>query len=300
MKTPNIDLAAIIACRATFPHKLISLWDMIEFLGYDFVRLLSELEWQGFDADQICKTSGPIALATVEDKKRLRELLSGLVKHCERLQLKGSITAIIHFQSRIGEESSSPFQVIESEISHLRFSIHSELQRERFFYIKTETAEFFGRDDLFGPDFYNNATQLMRDELKSAGNCIAVNEPIAAVFYLMRLAEHGLHALAKHLGVNYKGGAVPIEFSEWNDIIGLIDEDLKARRSASQALARGYAKDAELEFYGGLQTDLIFFRDKYRNPVSHLRGIFDSNEARTVFNRVREFMQRLATRVPLK
>ena len=65
-------------------------------------------------------------------------------------------------------------------------------------------------------------------------------------------------------------------------------------------MTRGAAKDAELAFYNGLLSDLVYFKDAYRNPVAHFRGYYDFRKALPVYDDVKRFLLRLAIKVPLK
>jgi hypothetical protein len=92
----------------------------------------------------------------------------------------------------------------------------------------------------------------------------------------------------------------PIEFSEWQGVLEAIDIELENQKKRAQQLTRGCAKDNELEFYSGLLKDVFYFKDAYRNPVSHLRGNYNRAAAVVVYEEVKGFMQRLVKQVPLK
>jgi hypothetical protein len=163
-----------------------------------------------------------------------------------------------------------------------------------------DQAQFFEQDALFGNGFHMAASDKINGEIKAAGNCLAADLGTAAVFHLIRAAEAGLRALAIDLGATLKQ-QYPIEYAEWFTVIALIGEALEKRSNSAQSnMTRGPAKDAELAFYNGLLSDLNYFKDAYRNPVAHFRGEYNLAKALAVYDDVKRFMLRLATKVPLK
>jgi hypothetical protein len=121
-------------------------------------------------------------------------------------------------------------------------------------------------------------------------NCLAADLHTAAVFHLMITSEYGLRALAKHLKVKTKR---TLEFSDWEAIISAIDTKLNAIKTKP----RGIKKQNDLEFYRSLLTECNEFKDVWRNNIMHARRRYNEREATNVFARVRDFMQRLSTRV---
>ena len=191
------------------------------------------------------------------------------------------------------------FETIYSELRKLIEKANREMDAIRLAAIYDENARFFEQDDLFGKEIKDSASSQLNAEIKTAGNCLAADLYTAAVFHLMRVAEHGLHALAKHILPAWNK-PFPLEFSEWQDVLQAIDTELENQKKHAQQLTRGSAKDQELEFYDGLLKSIAYFKDAYRNPVSHLRGNYDRTKALVVFDEVKGFMQRLAKKVPLK
>jgi hypothetical protein len=73
----------------------------------------------------------------------------------------------------------------------------------------------------------------------------------------MRVAEHGLRALARERRIKIKNR--PIEWATWQDII-------KELKKAHEAIGQGRAgpkKDADLAFYSGVIADLDAFKDEF-------------------------------------
>lgn len=154
---------------------------------------------------------------------------------------------------------------------------------------RTARSNFFEQHDLFG-EAVSAAFPSAQSEIKDAGNCLAADLHTAAVFHLMRAVEHGLRALARHLKV--KAGQ-PLEYACWEQVIRAIDQRLDKIRLKT----RGRKKSAELEFYGRLLMECAYFKDKWRNPVSHARDRYSEAGALDALGHVQDFMKKLAERV---
>jgi len=113
----------------------------------------------------------------------------------------------------------------------------------------------------------------------------------AAIFHLMRTAELGLRALARHLKVKIpKKG---LEFAQWQQVLTGIEskvDDIR-RKPHSQK------KADQIQFYHGALGEFYAFKDVWRNNVMHMLGQYTHDDAAGAYNHVRGFMQRLANRI---
>jgi hypothetical protein len=129
----------------------------------------------------------------------------------------------------------------------------------------------------------------------SATDCYALGHDTASVFHSMRVAEHGLRAIAREREIKLKNDK-PIEWATWMDIIKELDNQI----SLIVNKRAGQVRDEAQEFYSGLRADLNGFKDEYRNSVSHVRKEYDEFEALRALTKVREFMERLSARITYK
>jgi len=81
------------------------------------------------------------------------------------------------------------------------------------------------------------------------------------MFHLMRVAEHGLRALARKQRITLKRNR-PIEQADWNEILSA----LEARSKHVENSSRSAKRDADLEFYKGLILSLSGFKDGLSKP----------------------------------
>jgi hypothetical protein len=149
-----------------------------------------------------------------------------------------------------------------------------------------------------------------RYDAEHAALCIATGASTAAVFHLMRVAEWGVRALGKALGLtrikevlNPKPGSkqqrrrikyVPIENCVWEKI----QDHLRKKSEAKlNRLRPGPAKDRLQQFYGSVLTDFHGFRLEWRNHVMHTRGTYEESDALRALAHVERFVRVLAEHV---
>ena len=124
-------------------------------------------------------------------------------------------------------------------------------------------------------------------------DCYAIEHNTACVFHMMRVAEHGLRALARERRVKLKNDK-PLTHENWNTIIE--ETDKKAQEIQKTARA-GDQKDAALAFYNGALAHLRALKDRYRNRVMHARETFNPHEAGDATFHTKSLMAGLATKI---
>jgi hypothetical protein len=135
----------------------------------------------------------------------------------------------------------------------------------------------------------------IRTEVFHATDCYALGRDTASIFHSMRVAEHGLRALAKERRVKLPKNK-PVEWATWQEVIRALDEEIRVIGGKRA----GAAKDAALEFYSGARADLNGFKDEYRNLVSHVRATYDELQALRALTTVNAFMERVASKIDHK
>ena len=166
----------------------------------------------------------------------------------------------------------------------------------KFIQVDGKFSDYVNNDSMFG-EAVQKAFRSATEDIREAGNCIAVESGTAAVFHLMRTVEWGLRALAADLGVlntPRKNANIPIEFSEWDKIL---DQLYPAVEKKIDAMPPGSQKQETQEFYFPLLLDIRSFKDAFRNHVMHTRKIYSQKAADDVLDHVRRFMTLLSTRI---
>lgn len=125
------------------------------------------------------------------------------------------------------------------------------------------------------------------DDIRASVDLWALHHSTAAVFHLMRVLEHGLRALAADLGKSF-------DIQNWQNVLDEIESEI---RNQSKTLPRGAEKTERLKFLSEAAKEFHFFKDGWRNHVSHNRSAYDEDQARSVMNHVRSFMNGLARKL---
>lgn len=112
-------------------------------------------------------------------------------------------------------------------------------------------------------------------------DCYALGYGTAAVFHAMRILEYGLAALAKDLGIEPG-------IDNWQVIINKIESEIE---SQCKKLPRGTQKTERLLFLSQAAKEFIYFKDGWRNHVSHNRATYYENQALLVIEHVHSFMK---------
>ncbi len=157
-------------------------------------------------------------------------------------------------------------------------------------------SDYVNCDDLIGGEFKAKFPSAVQD-IREAGNCIAVDSGTAAVFHLMRGVEWGIRALCVDLNVldvPRKSATIPIEFAEWDKIL---DQLYPAVEKKVNALGPSLVKQQTQEFYFTLLFDIKGFKDAFRNHVMHTRRTYSQKAADDALDYVRRFFALLSTRV---
>jgi hypothetical protein len=121
----------------------------------------------------------------------------------------------------------------------------------------------------------------------SATDCYAMGHNTAATFHCMRVLERGLSAVAAELGLSF-------DVQQWQNIIEQIESKIVETRNA---LPRGAEKNEKMQFLSEAAKEFFYFKDGWRNYVSHNRGNYDDHQALSILEHTRSFMCHLATQL---
>lgn len=162
--------------------------------------------------------------------------------------------------------------------------LDSELAEKTFFFVPADRAAYYARGDILS-EGAKAAFPSAFGELQNAGNAYAVDLPTSCVFHCMRALEHGLRALATDLDRQF-------DVQVWQDIINQIESEIAA---LGKQLPKGQAKSERLQFLSEAAKEFVFFKDGWRNYVSHGKATYSQQQALTALSHARDFLERLST-----
>lgn len=220
---------------------------------------------------------------------RYHEALLGLMQ----VILNGKVKLSQSVGLQIGRLSArltagGPFNhaALSAEARLIRQLLVDDLAQHVFVTVSAEYREFFEqKEPPFGVDVANEFGDARRD-IEAACRCMALNEWTASVFHSMRVLEHGLRPVAVRFNV-------PFEVDSWHTVLRGIEDGIATLRNRSQR-ALTEADRREITYYSELANEFRYFKDAWRNHVSHAREHYDERDAAAVLAHVRHFMQQLA------
>jgi hypothetical protein len=162
----------------------------------------------------------------------------------------------------------------------------NELGSTLFLSIPASHRAFFENPAPFGAEVQNKYKDAERD-IQSAGRCLALDEWTATVFHLMRALEHGLRDMARHLAVSMSAN---LNQENWGTIIDKIEKEIGRR----EKLKNNDPLRTDLKFYSEAASNFRYFKNAWRNHVSHAKEHYDERDALTIWSHVMTFMRTLA------
>ncbi len=185
----------------------------------------------------------------------------------------------------------SVFHRIDEQARAFRQALNDDLGSHWFWYVPEPERHLMIDSAHFG-ESVDGRFPTAQEDISSAARCLALREGTACVFHLMRVLEHGLRELARHLEIRM----VPtVELENWGNIIDQSESKIQEERKALNKQPKSELKNERLQFLGEIAVQFGYFKDAWRNHVSHARKSYDADQALSVWNHTKEFMQKLAS-----
>jgi hypothetical protein len=263
-------------------HHLRLLKELQDNLETRMAWATARLKEGGYDA---LRESGIRYEVTASDRQQIDGFLQFSTRLADQLELQPVHDRIELFGRRLREQLS--LSDFFSEVRALRETFEQNLNFKYFYRYPQNKAVVLLK---FEHDWklVIESFPLAKADAFAAVDCWALGHDTASVFHLMRLAEHGLRALARERSVRIPKR--PLEWAEWQNII----EAIRSKIDAIAKKGRGPKRGAALEFYRGALMSFEGFKDAFRNDVMHARKSYTEPEATAIRDHVYHFMHRLA------
>lgn len=229
------------------------------------------------------------------------ENFEGVAPNERRLNEKGSaelseeITSLLLLSKRLGLDVSAKMMVrrLEAEeyprtveeFNVLVEVVQDELSSRQFMYVPPHKAEFYENDSVLSErsmEAFPNANQ----ELREGANCFALGRHTACVFHCMRALEHALRALAAEVGKVF-------DAQNWHNILAEIEAEIRTIGDKPKSAE----KSERMQFLSEAAAEFRYFKDGWRNHVSHNKVIYEEAQAQKIMEHVRDFIETLSTRL---
>jgi hypothetical protein len=168
------------------------------------------------------------------------------------------------------------------EVRRILNDFRALLSGHKFYYLPQSLSRFHGDPLLFGEAVAKKFPAACED-IERAGNCLALGESTACVLHLSRAMEIALHRLARKLKVTVLGT------DNMGSILGKMTDPIKQLPDRTETQKR------KKEMWAECRTNLYHVKMAWRDPSSHGKQKYDPKQALDIMERVKGFMQQLAT-----
>ena len=208
----------------------------------------------------------------------IKSTLSELRTWCGKSGFQ-TLDATLTFALKDLESDEVKASDVVSRLVQLDESLRYDAAQRSFWLVHGKKLHLF--DAAFG-DEVEKAFPDATSEIKEAGSCYALARNTAAVFHLMRAAEHGLRGFVIAVGISTP--AIPLEYQQWQ---ALIEQFASLSKVAVDKWPEPMRTNARA-FFSRVIADFFAFKDDVRNVCMHTRtgGTYDGPGALSVRNRV--------------
>lgn len=275
------------------PGRLWSLWDMLKLDAgafQDAATAIAAFEGRlnGFhDAERAYP---------VDDEVRdiFKRLAHDLTPHLDTLDVPLTWMAadrLVTCLTRTDLPQKLTYEDVSRLLGDISLRLKDELVLRSIYVLKQEEAKYFDSAlGMFGPNI-SDKFQSCTYEIEEAGKCLAFERSTACVFHLMRVLEIGIGAVSKCLSI-----PDPVKDAErnWGTMLRKIREEIDRR---SKLLQPQWSNTGDNTLLAEIFASLDAVRNVWRNATMHVETKYTPEEAERIFNAVKGFMMKLASRM---
>ena len=273
-------------------RRSMDLWDMINWSLDSFLNAVSLVRQSAMLCTRAVMKEQGVAMSL---DPQIRELTLSNLRYVRRICVEQMMMESVEDRfGRIYAAFQSPALThaeLLGELNTLLQAIEDDARKERFYHYPRPK----GSEVVLTRSKWLAALQQFKSaeqEIEAGVDCYGLGHNTAAIFHMMRVAEHGLRALARERQVTWP--TKPLEWATWQDMLNKIEG---SARTMGKIMAPGPQKDAALAFYTGAMGQFYAFKDQYRNAVMHVRASYDEHQALSAITHVRDFMNGLSAKI---
>lgn len=268
--------------KQAIPYGLIRLYDMINFSFYGVVMAVAGLDREEALLRMQLKKYPDLMHEDVDEAylKRITIMLNLIESAADDFQwcyVKNNINRLRHMLV-------SPIKMYDlmSRLNVLRETIEDGLKFQKVYRYPDDKGAVFEnwKQDW---DLVLQAFPECKNDIVASVDLWALQHNTATVFHLMRVLEVGLGAFAQNVGVVYST-------QNWYNLINEVEKAI--RQEGNQQ--KSPEKEKRMQFLSEAAKEFSYFKDGWRNYVSHKKCVYDEHQAKSVMEHVRCFMITLA------
>jgi hypothetical protein len=284
MLAPAKDLAQFEP-NAVRNRTLLDLMDKVNLK--DFQWSISQLRhlWTMADLES---DSSPRSTISEKHAKSLQKLANALIPQLEILYATGSRRNLLLMVQEKDAGKLSYDRLAERAKAfdeHLR----QELSETLIFSLGDKVSYFAPSKPLFGKQVEDQFPGLI-DEINEAGKCYAFGRSTASVFHSIRCLESGIRALSRCLQIPDPTRAAE---RNWGKMLKTLKEDGIEKKWPTTP----HRQSGDGEFFENAYAALASMQNPWRNATMHLDQKYTEEDALHIFDVVKGFMRRLASRM---
>ena len=245
--------------------------------AFSFGKAISDL-WL---METICDRSADLQMdeeQISDTRQKVHAVLHDINRICAVSGLGDRIGAeITRFQTALERE---PLRDIARRCDHLKERILDELKKEFYFHVFQGDIQYYGQRSPFG-DAVTRKFQAATDDIEQAAKCLALQQPTACVFHLMRGMETAVRRLARKLNMTITPQTT------WRQLTGSMDVKI---RTMPQRTEREKKKKNDWE---AASVNLHHLGSVFRNNTMHPTAVYTQEEAKDIFSAVGMSMKTL-------
>lgn len=214
----------------------------------------------------------------LDTRQKVDTVLQDIRRICAGSDLDDRIRPeILRFQTALKDE---PLKKIAHRCDHLKERILDELTKEFYFHVFRDDGSYYGQEAPFG-DAVATKFGVATDDIEQAAKCLALRQPTACVFHLMRAMESVVRQLARKLKMTVTPQTT------WRQMTGNMDAQIKKMKEKT-----GRQKQKK-NIWEEARVNLHHLGSVLRNNTMHPTSVYTQDEAKHIFNAVRVSMTTL-------
>lgn len=172
-------------------------------------------------------------------------------------------------------------------IDEFIYNVQAELDSQLFLCVpESRKALYLAGRDAFGQEVLAVFPKAA-DDIHEAAVSLALNRWTASVTHSMRVLQHGLIRFGDHLGLP----ADDLKRENWKNIIDRIEKKIRDMEALPKSSP---AKGEALRTFSAAAAQFRYFKDAWRNHVTHGEDTYSESDADAIYTHTRDFMQFLA------
>jgi hypothetical protein len=231
-------------------------------------------------------TKGMVTLEQTDDMGRGLDHLLDIFIELDMPVSKANAESIRTMYRQQQQRSLSDMSTL---VSLLYNSVVAEFPGKLLLVVNPGVAKYYDTDGFpFGDEVAAKFPSIL-DESREASLCLAMERNTASAFHSIRCLEVGLHAISRCLGLP---DPMLGQNRNWGRVLAAISGSINQKWPNQSARHSG-----DGQFFESAYASLAAMRNPWRNATMHFDNTYNREEARYIFETVRQFMRHLAQRM---